>query len=117
MTVVQINATCSSGSTGKIVLAVSRLLCENGVENYILYSHGNDCGDNTVRFMKEREGKIQALVSRVLGNYGFNARAATKRVIRELDRIKPDIVHLHNLHTHDLHMGRQVRCETYGLNP
>ncbi len=105
MKLVQINATCSSGSTGKIALAISRLLTEEGVENYILYSHGNDCGDNTVRFMGEREGKVQALKSRVFGNYGFNSRSAAKRVIRELDRIKPDIVHLHNLHTHDLHLG------------
>jgi len=105
MKVVQINATCSSGSTGKIALDISRLLTEAGIENYILYSHGADGGENTVRFMGKQEGKAQALWSRVLGNYGFNSRSATKRVIKELERIKPDVVHLHNLHTHDLHLG------------
>lgn len=105
MKVVQINATCSSGSTGKIALSVSRLLSEEGIENYILYSQGAPGGDNTVRFMQNKEGKVQALFSRVFGNYGFNSRSATKRVIAELNKIKPEVVHLHNIHSHDLHLG------------
>ena len=109
MKIVQINATCSSGSTGKIAQSVSRLLSCEKIENYILYSHGAEGDDNTLRFMNEKEGKVQALFSRVFGNYGFNARSATKRVIKELEKIKPDIVHLHNLHTHDLHMGMLFR--------
>ena len=109
MKIVQINATCSSGSTGKITQSVSSLLSCEGIENYILYSHGSDGGDKTVRFMSEKEGKVQALFSRVFGNYGFNSRSATKRVIRELEKIKPDAVHLHNLHTHDLHMEMLFR--------
>ena len=38
MKIVQINVTCGVGSTGKICLAVSKLLNERGVENYILFS-------------------------------------------------------------------------------
>ena len=40
MKIVQINATCNSGSTGKICYAISQLLNEKGIENYILYSLG-----------------------------------------------------------------------------
>lgn len=109
MKLVQINATASSGSTGKITLAVSKLLGEMGVENYILYSLGTSRAENAIGFMKPIEGKIGALSSRVLGNYGFTSKKATKRVIRELERISPDIVHLHNLHSHDLHLGMLFR--------
>ena len=38
MKIVQINTTCGVGSTGKICTAVSRLLTENNIENYIFYS-------------------------------------------------------------------------------
>ena len=38
MRVVQINATCGIGSTGKICLGISELLNENKIENYILFS-------------------------------------------------------------------------------
>ena len=109
MKIVQINATASSGSTGKITLAVSRLLDEKGVENYILYSQGVGEMQNAIRFTSHTEGRVQALYSRVFGNYGFNAAAATKRLIKELERISPDIVHLHNLHSHDIHIGKLFR--------
>ena len=85
MKIVQINATASSGSTGKITLAVSKLLTEEGVENYIFYSLGESKAPNAIRFMNSTEGKIQALSSRVFGNYGFTSKKATKRVIKELD--------------------------------
>ena len=109
MKIVQINATASSGSTGKITLAVSKLLTEKGVENYILYSLGESKAPNAIRFMNSTEGKIQSLSSRVFGHYGFTSKKATKRVIKALDKIEPDIVHLHNLHSHDLHLGLLFR--------
>ena len=40
MKIVQINAVCGKGSTGKICVDISKLLTEKGVENYILYSLG-----------------------------------------------------------------------------
>jgi glycosyltransferase involved in cell wall biosynthesis len=48
---------------------------------------------------------VQAAKSRISGRYGFQSRAATRKIIRELDRIQPDIVHLHNIHGHDCHSG------------
>ena len=54
--------------------------------------------------MSAAETKLQALKSRIWGNYGFQAKRATKRLIAELERIAPDIVHLHNLHGHNVHL-------------
>lgn len=101
MKLVQINMSCGSGSTGKICVAVSRLLTEQGVENYILYSLGTSDYSLGRRYMNKREVKLQALQSRVLGNYGFNSKKATKRMIAMLDEIRPNVVHLHNLHAHN----------------
>ena len=41
--------------------------------------------------------------SRTLGNYGFNSALATRWLIHRLDAIKPDVVHIHNIHSHDFH--------------
>lgn len=101
MKIVQINSTCGSGSTGKICVAVSKLLTENGIENYILYSAGNSEYALGKCYMSRLETKIQALQSRILGNYGFNSKAATRRMVQMLEEINPDIVHLHNLHGHN----------------
>lgn len=100
MRVVQINATCGIGSTGKICVGISQVLTARNIENYILCSRTNGfpagipCADS-------RYIKLQALKSHVLGNYGFNSKASTRRMIAQLERIRPDIVHLHNIHGHD----------------
>lgn len=105
MKIVQINATCGSGSTGKICVAVSKLLTEKGIENYILYAVGSSTYPLGIKYMEDREIRLQALRARIFGNYGFQAKAATKRLLAELERISPDIVHLHNLHSHNVHLG------------
>lgn len=101
MKIVQINITCGSGSTGKICLAVSELLNENGIENYVFYTEGDSAYPNAVKYADEKYIKLQALKSRVFGRYGFNSKTATKTLIKKLDEISPDIVHLHNLHGHN----------------
>lgn len=104
MKVVQINATCGVGSTGKICVGISELLDKNNIENYILYSSRTNGDPHGVSCSNDRYIKWQALKSRLFGNYGFNSRKATKRMIFELERVKPDIVHLHNIHGHDANL-------------
>ena len=105
MKLVQINITCGSGSTGKICVAVSKLLNLAGVENYILYTSGQSEYQNGKKYMNDFAVKCQALKSKVFGTYGFQSKAATKRLISQLDRIAPDVIHLHNLHGHNIHLG------------
>lgn len=103
MKVVQINATCGIGSTGKICVGISQVMTVNHIENYILCSAVNGyplaipCSDG-------RYIRLQALKSKLVGNYGFNSKKSTKKMIRELERIRPDIVHLHNIHGHDCNL-------------
>ena len=84
MKIVQINVTCGSGSTGKICVAVSKLLTQKNIDNYILYSSGHSEYPLGIKYMTSNETKIQALKSRVFGNYGFNSKSATKRLINNL---------------------------------
>lgn len=101
MKVVQINATCGVGSTGKICVDISKLLTQRKIENYILYSSKSNGYPLGISCADKRYIRLQAVKSRLLGNYGFNSRMATKKMIGELERIQPDIVHLHNIHGHD----------------
>lgn len=104
MRIVQINTSCGVGSTGKICISVSELLCQKNIENYILYVSGNSSFPCGIKYAADKYIKLQALKSRILGNYGFNSQYATKKLINELDRISPDIVHLHNLHGHNCNL-------------
>lgn len=104
MKIVQINASCGLGSTGKICVGISKLLTESSIENYILYSYGNSDYPLGIKCASLLYIKIQALKSRVLGNYGFNSLLETLLIIKHLKRINPDIVHLHNIHGHDCNL-------------
>ena len=104
MKIVQINATCGVGSTGKICVGISQVLVDKNVENYILYSSKSNGYEHGIKCSSDFYIKRQALKSRVFGNNGLNSKVATRTIIRELERIKPDIVHLHNIHGHDCNL-------------
>lgn len=103
MKVVQINATCGIGSTGKICVGISQVLTAANIENYILCSKNNGYPLG-IACAGSRYIKLQALKSKLLGNYGFNSKRVTQKMIAELERIQPDIVHLHNIHGHDCNL-------------
>ncbi len=104
MKIVQINATCGSGSTGKICVDISRLLTDKNIENYIIYSGKKNEYPLGIHCGGVKEIKIQALRSHLFGLYGFNSKQITKRMLKKLDEIEPDVVHLHNLHGHNCNL-------------
>lgn len=101
---VQINTTCGIGSTGNICVGISKVLTENNIENYILYSARSNGHPLGVQCADDMYIKREALKSRLFGNYGFNSHKETQKMIAELERIKPDVVHLHNIHGHDCNL-------------
>jgi len=109
MKIVQINTTCGIGSTGKICIAISQLLSQHNIENYILYTQGKSTYPLGIKFSFDPYKKLQALKSRIWGNGGFNSHFATFNLIRHLKRIQPDIIHLHNIHGHDCDLSMLFR--------
>ena len=105
MKVIQINATCGTGSIGKICLEVSKLLTKKGIENYVFYSLGKSDYPQAIKYCREPIRQLQAFCEKFLGMYGFGAKITTRYLLKELDRIKPDIVHIHNIHSHDCDFG------------
>ena len=101
MKIVQINATCGAGSTGKICVGISKVLVAQNIENYILYSSRSDGYKLGIRCSDDNYIKVQAFKSRLFGNYGFNSKKTTRKMIDALEHLSPDIVHLHNIHGHD----------------
>ena len=106
MKVVQINTECGRGSTGKIVVAISDLLSSKGIENYIFYS-GNHKSDykNGIQINSKFDLRLHQACSRLLGDQGWHSYLATYKLINSLKTIKPDIIHLHNLHGYYLNIS------------
>lgn len=101
MKIVQINSTCGVGSTGRIAVGISEILSDKGIENYIIHTGSTNGYSQGIPVADGAYIRSQAIRSRILGNYGFNSKKATKRIIAKTEKIAPDIVHIHNIHSHD----------------
>lgn len=99
MRVLQINANYGFGSTGVIMKDIGDMLISSDDEAYFAYQRCNSIPNNGYIIGNEVDWKVHALLSRALGGQGYYSTAATKKLIRYIRHIKPDVVHLHNLHS------------------
>lgn len=97
MKVVQINC-AANGSTGNIAKAIHRQLVLHGHESYIFYGVGASTEKNVFRVGGYISLHTHAVLSRNLGRQGYFSYFATKKLIKKMKTISPDVIHLHNLH-------------------
>lgn len=98
MKVVQIN-TVPNGSTGKIMLDIHKQLLDEGYDSYVVWGRGRKPRNSREIYIGNKLSVyFHVLYSRLTGKTGFGSKCATKKLLRHLDIIKPDIVHLHNIH-------------------
>ena len=91
----------SYGSTGTIMLNIARTAREQGLEftTYSTCGRTQKKGVEGHRFIGTiAEHFISRVVNRRTGLQGAMNWFGTKKMLREIDRIKPDLIHLHNLH-------------------
>jgi len=101
MRVLQINSVCKSGSTGKIAYDLHSWLLVNGHESVIAYGRGKRIDDtNTYRFAPTWEVYLHAMLTRLTGWTGCFSPIATRNLLRFMDRFRPDVVHIHELHAY-----------------
>ncbi len=108
MKVMQINAVYGVGSTGVIVEDLHNFSFENGIDSYVSYSTSPKCPSeisNGYKIGLVFGKKIHALFCRVGGKQGYFSFLDTKKLIKHIDKIKPDIIHLHNLHSNYINLN------------
>ena len=99
MRIVLINHVTDIGSTGHIVRDLADYAHTQGHSCYIAYGYGYSHKDNTYRIGNSAENLLHNLFyTRLLGLQGHGSKCGTKGLVRWLQKIGPDVVHLHNLH-------------------
>jgi glycosyltransferase involved in cell wall biosynthesis len=99
MKVLQINSVYGIGSTGRIAKDLNDLLIEKGHESYVAYGRESITeDDNIIRIGSKLDNYFHVAATRLLDRHGFASKKATKEFIKKIDTIKPDIIHLHNIH-------------------
>lgn len=114
MKVLQINAVYGFGSTGIIVKDIQNTLIKNGHESYVAYQNAIGDVHNGYKIGNKLDWKLHALHSRIFGKQGYASKRATKRFLKWVDKIKPDIVHLHNLHSNYINFN--ILCDYLAKN-
>ena len=92
--IVFINAVVGEKSTGLIVSDLVALAKKAGF-NTLTCAPSKKADYKIGNFI---DWKAHALLARLLGKQGFYSKIVTHKLIKQLRREKPDIIHLHNLH-------------------
>ena len=94
-----INVTANSGSTGRIAEEIGQTAISNGFDTYFAYGRlARESKCKLIKIGKKLNVRLHGIESRLFDNHGFSSRIATKRFIKEIEKIKPDIINIHNLH-------------------
>lgn len=95
-----ISVTCNQGSTGKIAEQIGFMMKEEGWDVY--YAHGarrvNSSKLKTIHFSSVKAEYLHALKALLFNADGLGSTRETQKLIEQIKEIKPDVIHLHNIH-------------------
>lgn len=95
MKVLQINCVYGQGSTGKITKDIHVALQKAGIESYVCYGRGRKNEDqNVIRITSDLASRTRKVIAMVDGMPYRFSRLTNRKLEKEIQRLKPDIVHL-----------------------
>lgn len=95
----QINTVANIGSTGHIEEQIGECAKRRGWLSWVAY--GRDAVDSTsqlIRIGNKIDIYRHVIYSQLFDNHGLMSKKSTAEFINVIENIKPDIVHIHNLH-------------------
>lgn len=97
MKILLINVVVDKGSTGKIVRTLSDSYKKEGHSVFVLYGRGKTVRNdvNNFNITCEFESKVHHFFSNINGNIFGGMPLSTNKIIRLINKIKPDLVHIH----------------------
>ena len=101
----QINSVYNTGSTGRIVEGIAAVARERGHRAWAAFGRKWQPGaTETYQISNPVDYLAHGIYSLALDSHGLGSVGATKRFLRWMDDIQPDLVGLHNLHGYYLNL-------------
>lgn len=89
-------------STGRIMQEIGELAMANGWESYIAYSYGRDgmkpCQSNLLPIGNKWDVALHGVITRLFDAHGLVSQIATQKLVKQIEELKPDVIHIHNIH-------------------
>lgn len=97
--ILQINSVVNTGSTGRIAEGIGQAAMSVGWESYIAYGRNErPSTSKTLRIGSSWDLKLHGIQTRLFDNHGLASDRGTNKFINDIELIKPNIIHLHNIH-------------------
>ena len=110
MKVLQINVVYDEKSTGRTCFEVEKYLNACGDECYTAYGVGRkSSSEYAYRLQNKLEYYVHDALSKLTGLEGYFSFFSTRRLIKYIKKINPDVIHLRNLHGHYLNLPMLFR--------
>ena len=88
-----------NGSTGTIMRNLHHELTERGVDSYIFWGRRHNTISDHEQCCASKSGYLShGAMTRLHDRMGFYSKRDTAKLLKRLDEIDPDVVHLHNIH-------------------
>ena len=91
-----------STSTGRIMQEIGELALKNGWKSYIAYGKGRDgiksCKSQIVPIGNRCSTIWHGWETRLFDRHGLASTQATRTFVGQIEKIQPDIIHIHNIH-------------------
>ena len=99
-TLLLINVALNWGSTGKIVEGIGVLALSQGWDVYVAHGtrYRNPSALKSIQVTSKAGEMLHYIESSLFDAQGLGSRFATRRLLKKIDELKPDVVHIHNIH-------------------
>lgn len=94
---VQINVTCN-GSTGRIMEQIQRKAEDEGWEAYSFFGRGKPSNGKCYKIGNKIGIIWDVFLTRVFDKHGHGNKRVTRKLIKKIEEIDPDVIQLHNIH-------------------
>ena len=95
-----INTALNTGSHGRICEQISMLAAQKGWESTIVHGarYVNKSQFDDIQVTERLDEIWHGIRSYLLDNHGLNSICQTKTLIKKIQQLQPDVIHLHNIH-------------------
>lgn len=75
-----------------------------GWESYCFYGRGNPTNDKCIKIGNKFDVLFHVLITRLFDKHGHASKRATKKLVKQIEEINPDVIQLHNIHGYYIHL-------------